>query len=69
MKSKNTGAVKSYNLTNKNKDKSLDFAKKDSARVARELYYPSEVIDQINAAKSETEIVSILRAARQSKFK
>ena len=69
MKSKNTGAMKTYTLTDKNKDKSLDFAKKDAARIAKELYYPSEVIDKIKAAKSENEIAAILRNARKATFK
>ena len=63
------GAMKSYKFSNANKDKSLDFARKDAAKIAKELYYPSEVIDKINAAKSETEIVAILRNARKDMFK
>lgn len=63
------GAMKTYTLTDKNKDKSLDFAKKDAARIAKELYYPSEVIDKINAATSENEIASIMRNARRATFK
>lgn len=59
--------MSSYTLMNE--DRPLKLAKKDAARIAKELYYPSEVVDKINAAESETEIVFILRNARKATFK
>lgn len=47
----------------------LKHYRKDAIKAAKDFYYGDEVIKQLKAAKSETEIERIMINARHNKFK
>lgn len=43
-----------------------NFSKRDYIRIARQLYYPEDVILRLKAAKNESELERIMITARKS---